>query len=193
MGRFKEINMANRGIIDKSDVANKQFELNLKKEIPLVQPANSNEQAEQISPEEQKTRDKMQNYFFKELFTDSKPDEIDFEAIDKYYQDIQIQDTFHIGDDNDNFKRANIDGYLIRATINGNRYFLYTESLDTRSKVKHINIPEIRLLLNIEGEHNNNIYHIDMNKLKEVINNRLQRIANITNFQKLKERLNNRK
>lgn len=189
MGRFKDIDMANRGIITREEIANKQFELGLKKDAQIKTPVSITEQVEQISSEEQKTRDKMQKYFFKELFTDNKPDEIDFDAIDKYFQDIQIQDTFHIGDDNDNFKRANIEGYLIRATINGNKYFLYTESLDTRSKVKHINIPEIRLLLNTQGEHNSNIYHIDMKKLKEVINNRLQRIANSVNFKKLKERL----
>ena len=138
--------------------------------------------------EEPKVYQEMHDYFFEKLLIDSIPNEIDFESIGEYYQNIQIKDTIHIGDDG-NYKKAKIEGYLLRALIDGKKYFLYTKSLDEKNKVKHLNIDEIRFLLTTNNESNNNIYDIQLEKIKKIINNRLLQIENKPKFKKLIERL----
>ncbi|PIZ95387.1 MAG: hypothetical protein COX80_04530 [Candidatus Magasanikbacteria bacterium CG_4_10_14_0_2_um_filter_33_14] len=209
---MNELDMAKNGMINDSEVIadlkslekNKkeqiratQTNLDLSKKLPKIdnttiaqktRPKTTEEAPEKVSPKEQELKNKMHKYFFETLFTESKPDEIDFESIDKYFQDIQIQDTISLGD-NGNFNFAGIKGYLVRATINGKKYFMYTDSLDHKNKVKHLDITEMRLLLNTSGNHNDNIYATDINKLKETIDQKLGQIKNKDNWAQLADRL----
>lgn len=164
-----------------------QYDLDLQNTVtkPTTEVVPPITKPEELSKEYQE----MHDYFFKKLFLDSNPSELDFENIGEYYKNIQIKDTIHLGD-NGNFKKSGINGYLLRAIINGKQYFLYTESLDEKSKVKHINTEEITLLISINNIVKGAMYDIPLEKLKEVINNKFLHILGKEKIKALKERLN---